>query len=33
MSVTCSWQDCAVDVGVAERLVGDLERWLGEVAW
>ncbi|KAK8137068.1 alcohol acetyltransferase-domain-containing protein [Apiospora sp. TS-2023a] len=31
MAITCSWGDAAVDAGVGERLVGDLERWLREI--
>lgn len=32
MCITCSWQDCVVDPGLGERLMGDLERWLNEIA-
>lgn len=32
MCVTCTWQDCAVDTKVGERLMSDLERWLREIA-
>jgi hypothetical protein len=28
LCVSCSWQDCIVDVKLAEALVADLERWL-----
>jgi len=31
MCVACSWQDCVVDLGLGERLMGDLERWLREI--
>jgi hypothetical protein len=31
MCVTCSWQDCVVDISLAERLMVDLERWLKEI--
>ena len=31
MRVTCSWQDCVVDSGLGERLMGDLERWLNQI--
>ncbi|KAF2789459.1 hypothetical protein K505DRAFT_352582 [Melanomma pulvis-pyrius CBS 109.77] len=30
MCITCSWQDCTVDLGLGERLMGDLKRWLNE---
>ncbi|KAF2001664.1 hypothetical protein P154DRAFT_521697 [Amniculicola lignicola CBS 123094] len=32
MCVTCSWQDGVVEVGLGERLMADLERWLEQVA-
>ncbi|KAI1761897.1 alcohol acetyltransferase-domain-containing protein [Hypoxylon sp. FL1150] len=32
MCVTCTWQDCVVDTNLAKGLMGDLERWLNEVA-
>ncbi|KAI0872419.1 alcohol acetyltransferase-domain-containing protein [Hypoxylon argillaceum] len=28
LCVSCSWQDCVVDVELAEAIVADLERWL-----
>ncbi|KAI1846958.1 hypothetical protein JX266_006833 [Neoarthrinium moseri] len=31
MCVTCSWQDCVVDLDLGKRLAGDLERWLHEI--
>lgn len=31
MCVTCSWQDCVVDVNLGERLMRDLDRWLNEI--
>lgn len=31
MCVSCSWQDCVVDSGLGERLMGDLERWLNQI--
>ncbi|XXG98866.1 hypothetical protein Hte_005196 [Hypoxylon texense] len=32
MCVTCTWQDCAVETQVGDRLMSDLERWLSEIA-
>ncbi|KAK8029649.1 alcohol acetyltransferase-domain-containing protein [Apiospora rasikravindrae] len=31
MAVTCSWQDCAVEAGIGEGLLNDLERWMKEI--
>ena len=31
MCMTCSWQDCVVDSGLANCLMGNLERWLNEI--
>ncbi|KAK8062782.1 hypothetical protein PG997_014879 [Apiospora hydei] len=31
MAVTCSWQDCAVEAGIGEGLLNDLEGWLNEI--
>ena len=31
MRVTCSWQDCAVESELGERLTGDLERWMKQI--
>ncbi|KAK2599044.1 Alcohol acetyltransferase [Conoideocrella luteorostrata] len=31
MCVTCSWQDCAVDRDIGERLMDNLESWLIEI--
>ncbi len=31
MCVTGSWQDCVVDPGLGERLMGNLERWLNQI--
>ena len=28
MSVSTNWLDCAVDTGLGERIMADLERWL-----
>ncbi|KAI0180925.1 alcohol acetyltransferase-domain-containing protein [Hypoxylon sp. FL1284] len=32
MCVSCSWQDVVVDDKLGKRLMGDLERWFGEIA-
>jgi hypothetical protein len=32
MCVSATWADCTVDVTLGERIMGDLERWLGQLA-
>ena len=32
MCVGASWADCAVDVKLGEGIMGDLERWMGQLA-
>jgi hypothetical protein len=32
MCVSANWMDCAVDVKFGERIMADLERWLGQLA-
>ncbi|KXJ86603.1 hypothetical protein Micbo1qcDRAFT_219216 [Microdochium bolleyi] len=32
MVVGANWHDCAVDVGLGERVVGDLQRWMEQLA-
>ncbi|KAI0551866.1 alcohol acetyltransferase-domain-containing protein [Xylaria curta] len=32
MCVSCTWQDCVVDEGLVEHLMGDLKRWVDEIA-
>lgn len=32
LCVAASWQDCVIDVSLGERVVADLESWLGQIA-
>jgi len=32
MCVSANWPDCAVDAGLGERIMADLERWLAQLA-